>query len=158
MGGFQLSGIVNLQTGLPLTATYSGFDPSGIGFLNPNSPAGGRPYILGNPNVGGQGTQRNYFNTTAFQSSTPTSAAATPGTAGRGVIEGPGTFRVDVTLSKNIRFNENLRLQLRAEAFNAFNRTNFATLGLAASTQSTFGTVTGTRDPRTMQLGIKFYF
>ena len=158
LGGWQLSGITNLQTGLPFTATYSGFDPAGIGFLNSSSPAGGRPYVLGNPNSGGAGTQQQFFNTSAFQNSTPTLAPAVPGNAGRGIINGPGTVRFDVTLAKNIRFGESMRLQLRAEAFNVFNHTNFATLGLTASTLSTFGKVTGTRDPRTLQLGIKFYF
>lgn len=158
LGGWQLSGIVNLQTGLPFTPTYANYDPSGIGFLNASSPAGGRPYIFGDPNANALHTQQKFFDTSVFQSSTPTSAAANPGSAGRGVIEGPGTFRIDATLAKNFRFSESLRLQLRAEAFNVLNHTNFSTLGLAASTQSTFGTVTGTRDPRTLQLGIKFYF
>jgi Carboxypeptidase regulatory-like domain len=158
LGGWQLSGITNIQTGLPFTPTYSGFDPSGIGFLNASSPAGGRPFVFGDPNNGGAGTQQQFFNISAFQNSTPTLAANVPGNAGRGIINGPGTVRFDVTLAKNIRFGENLRLQLRAEAFNVFNHTNFATLGLTASTLSTFGTVTGTRDPRTLQFGIKFYF
>jgi hypothetical protein len=157
LGGWQVSGIVNLQTGLPFTATYGAFDPAGIGFLGA-SPAGGRPYLFGNPNEGAPHTQQQYFNTSVFQSSTPTSAPAIPGNSGRGVIEGPGTVRFDFTLSKNIRFTESIRLQLRAEAFNAFNHTNFSALGLAASTPSTFGRVTAVRDPRTLQFGIKFYF
>ena len=88
-------------------------------------------------------------------------------TAGRGIIEGPPTFRVHFTLTKNIRFTEDIRLQLKAEAFNLLNHTNFNTLSLAASTphavsatgvHSGFGTVLTTRDPRTMQLGIKLIF
>lgn len=158
LGGWQLSGITNIQTGLPFTATYSGYDPAGIGFLNASSPAGGRPYLYGNPNANAPHTQQRYFDTSVFQNAAPTLAAAVAGNSGRGVINGPGTTRFDVTLSKNVRFGESLRLQLRAEAFNVFNHTNFATLGVNASTLSTFGTVTGTRDPRTLQFGIKFYF
>lgn len=167
LGGWQASGIVTYQTGLPFTPTYAGFDPAGLGFLNANSPAGGRPFVLtGDANAGNR-TFEEWFNYSAFQSTTPTSALAVPANAGRGVIQGPPTFRVDFTLTKNIRFSETMALQLKGEAFNIMNRTNFTTLSLAASTPHTvnaagvhsgFGTVTGTRDPRTMQFGIKFLF
>lgn len=158
LGGWQVSGIGTYQTGLPFTPTYSGFDPAGLGFLNASSPAGGRPYWFSDPNTGGPNTQQQWFNTTAFQTTTPGLAFPIVGNAGRGIIQGPRTFRVDFTLSKNIRFSESMRLQLRAEAFNLFNTTNFTTLALAASTPTTFGNVTGTRDPRTLQFGVKFYF
>ncbi len=168
LGGWQASGIVTIQTGLPFTPTYGAFDPAGLGFLNGNSPAGGRPFVLtGNANAGNQ-TFEEWFNYSAFQASTPLTAAAIVGNAGRGVIEGPPTRRVDFTLTKNLRFTETMRLQLKGEVFNMLNTTNFTTLSLAASTphainattgvHSGFGTVTGTRDPRTMQFGIKFLF
>lgn len=169
LGGWQLSGIVTLQTGLPFTPTYSAFDPAGLGFLNPNSPAGGRPYVVSgcDPNSGGNRSFIGWFNYSCFQSSTPATAPAIPGSAGRGIINGPPLKRVDFTLTKNIRFGETLNLQLKAEAFNVFNHTNFNTLNLAASTphavnaagvHTGFGTVATVRDPRTMQLGIKFSF
>ena len=54
-------------------------------------------------------------------------------------------------------FRESMRLQLRAEAFNIFNHTNFR--GLSTNvTATTFGQVTTFRDPRVIQLGIKFDF
>lgn len=158
LGGWQASGIVTYQTGLPFTPTYAAYDPAGIGFLNPSSPAGGRPYQFGNPNENAPNTQQQWFDTSVFQNATPTSAPAVIGNAGRGVIEGPRTFRVDFTMIKNFRFTESMSLQLRAEAFNVFNTTNFTTLAVAASTPGSFGTVTGARDPRTLQFGIKFYF
>jgi hypothetical protein len=168
LGGWQVSGIATYQTGLPFTPTYSGFDPAGLGFLNASSPAGGRPFVLsGDANAGNQ-TFEEWFNYTAFQNATPTSFPAIVGNAGRGIIQGPPTKRLDLTLTKNIRFTESMRLQLRGEAFNIFNTTNFTTLSLAASTphaisattgvHSGFGTVTGVRDPRTLQFGIKFLF
>jgi hypothetical protein len=73
------------------------------------------------------------------------------------VINGPNTSRVDFTMTKNIRFNESLRLQLRGEAFNVFNHTNFRTISTNV-TAANFGQVTAVRDPRTLQLGVKFYF
>src|SRR5207237_1295627 len=104
----------------------------GLGFLNASSPAGGRPYVTCNPNSGGRHTFEEWFNYSCFQSSTPLTAPAVPTNAGRGIIEGPPTKRVDFTLTKNIRFSESMRLQLRGEAFNVFNHTNFTTLSLAA--------------------------
>jgi hypothetical protein len=60
-------------------------------------------------------------------------------------------------MTKNIRFGETMRLQLRGEAFNIFNHTNFRTLSTNV-TATTFGQVTAVRDPRTIQLGAKFIF
>ena len=60
-------------------------------------------------------------------------------------------------MTKNIRFGESMRLQLRGEAFNIFNHTNFRTLSTNV-TAATFGQVTAVRDPRTIQLGAKFIF
>jgi hypothetical protein len=167
-GGWQASSIITLQTGIPFTPTYAGYDPAGIGFLNASSPAGGRPYVTCNPNEGGKHTFEEYFNYTCFQSTTPTLATATPGTASRGSIDGPPTKRVDFTMTKNFHFGETMNLQLRGEAFNVFNHTNFTTLNVAASTPHAvnattgavtgFGVVSGVRDPRTLQLGIKFSF
>ena len=133
--------------------------PQAGGTVGKGAGQGGRAYVIGDPNSGGSQTQQQWFNTAAFFG-TPasTSFPAIPGTSSRGLIEGPPTFRVDFTLTKNIRFTESMRLQLRGEAFNVLNRTNFTTLGLAAGTPTTFGTVTGTRDPRVIQLGIKFYY
>jgi hypothetical protein len=157
LGGWQLSSIINYQTGLPFTATAANYDPAGIGFLGASA-AGGRPNQIGNPNDNGAGTQQQFFNTGAFQTVYPvTGIANIPGTAGRGTISGPDTKRVDLTLAKNIRFTENLRLQLRAEGFNLFNTTNFNTFQAVASS-STFGQILTTRDPRTFQFGIKFLF
>ncbi len=159
LGGWQASGIVTFQTGLPFTATTSSFDAAGLG----NSPArisGNRPTQLCNPNEGGAGTPQQWFNTACFQLNPPTTATDipnVPGSAGRNNINGPPTKRVDLTLSKNFRFSEHLRLQLRAEAFNLFNWTNER--GLSTNvTAANFGAVTSYRDPRTMQFGAKFYW
>ncbi|HXM35623.1 MAG TPA: hypothetical protein VN920_10580, partial [Pyrinomonadaceae bacterium] len=80
-----------------------------------------------------------------------------PGTAGRGIIKGPPTKRVDFTMAKKIRFAESVTLQLRAEFFNIFNHTNFRALGTNV-TAANFGTVISVRDPRTMQFGAKLSF
>ena len=163
LGGWQASGIVTWQTGLPFTATTSNLDFAGTGLINANPAA--RPNILCDPNQGAPHTVQQYFNTSCFQLNPANTVntrlagfATLPGTAGRGVIEGPPTFRVDFTMSKNIRFGEHMRLQLRGEAFNVFNHTNFRSFASTNVTSTLFGQIGTVRDQRTLQFGIKFSF
>jgi hypothetical protein len=109
-----------------------------------------------------------WFDVSCIQTTFPTSAPAVPGSAGRGVINGPSLFKSDMTLSKNIQFGERYKLQLRAESFNVFNQTNFVSPTLTANTARTtstttgitsgFGAITSARDPRTFQFGARFTF
>ncbi len=174
LGGWQFSGIATYQTGLPFTPTVSGFDPSGLGLIPPPLTVA-RPNTLCNPNQGGAQTFQQWFNPACFQV-TPLSGTVANNNVGngsRGSVNGPPTRRVDITLSKNIRFGERYRVQLRAEAFNVFNFVNFRGLstgvwntttvpvafgGTCTTGCSAFGSVTSVRDPRVMQLGAKFYF
>jgi hypothetical protein len=107
------------------------------------------------------------------------------GNAARGDCTGPNFFQVDLALYKNIRLNDRVKLQLRFEVFNLFNRTNFITNGsssggvdnvldassvtldapLANATQivsstipNNFGQATSARDPRQAQFGLKLIF
>ncbi|HEX8367780.1 MAG TPA: TonB-dependent receptor [Pyrinomonadaceae bacterium] len=161
-GGWQASGIATFQTGLPLTITTSNFDPAGLGFVSALV-AGGRPNVICDPNEGAPHTQGQWFNTACFVANpTATTNVNLPniaGTAGRGIVEGPGTRRVDFTLSKNIYFGSErqMRLQLRGEAFNVFNWTSFRAVSTNI-TATTFGQVLSVRDPRTLQFGVKFYW
>ena len=161
LGGWQLSGIFTAQTGLPFTATTSAFDPAGLGFI-PALIAGGRPNQICDPNEGGAQTQQQWFNTSCFTPN-PLSSSTTipnvPGNAGRSTIDGPPTTRLDLTVSKNFRFGEEdrYRLQLRGESFNTFNTTNFRAIQTNV-TSAAFGQVTTVRDPRIIQLGVKFYW
>lgn len=176
LGGWQLSGIATYQTGLPFTPTVSAYDPAGLGLLPPPLTVA-RPNLTCNPNQGGAGTFQQWFNPACFQITPTTGLATGPGNVvgngARGIVLGPPTKRVDLTLSKNFRWNERYRLQLRAEAFNVFNITSFRGLSTAVWNTTTapvafggtcttgcsiFGSVTSVRDPRNMQLGAKFYF
>lgn len=158
LGGWQASGIVTYNTGVPFTITTSSYDAAGLG-NNPAAIAGNRPNLLCDPNANAPHTLQEWFNKACFQANPAvgTLVANVPGTAGRGVVQGPSTQRVDFTMTKNIRFGETTRLQLRGEAFNIFNHTNFRTIGTNI-TLGTYGTVTAVRDPRTIQLGAKLIF
>jgi hypothetical protein len=57
-----------------------------------------------------------------------------------------------------VRFRESLSLQLRAEAFNIFNHTNFRGFTSLNVTNIAFGQIGTARDPRTMQFGAKLQF
>lgn len=84
-----------------------------------------------------------------------------PGQTGnleRNFINGPKFINIDMGLSKNIRFTESLRLQLRAEAFNVFNRANFA-IGDFNVNSTDFGRINDLRNnPRVLQFGARFDF
>lgn len=161
LGGWQLSGIATYNTGLPFTATTSSYDAAGLGIVNTNPAA--RPNLLCDPNVGGNRTVQQWFNTACFQPNPPlVTGVFTPvpnvvGNTARGNIEGPPTTRFDLTAVKNIRFGERFRVQLRAEAFNIFNKVNYRVLSTNV-TAANFGQVTSVRDPRTMQFGAKIFF
>lgn len=73
---------------------------------------------------------------------------------------GPGLWRYDMALMKNIRIFEALGGQFRAERFNLFNHNNPSNIGTTYSTSPTsaFGRVTDTRDGRTVQLALKLNF
>jgi len=112
--------------------------------------------MICDPNQNAPHTFAQWFNTACFAN--PPAGVNRVGNESRNVIIGPPTTRFDATLAKRIQFSESKALQLRWEVFNIFNHTNFTTLGLNITTPSTYGIVTGTRDPRTMQLGAKFIF
>ncbi len=160
LGGWELSGIVSLQTGLPFTGLGSNFDPAGLG-NTPALVAGNRPETLCDPNTGGARTFLQWFNTACFQLN-PTNGVAPFGNVvsntGRGTVNGPPTKRFDLSVFKNIRIGEgSKKIQLRGEAFNIFNHTNFRAIS-ATITAAAYGQVTTVRDPRTIQLGAKFIF
>ncbi|MEO7029021.1 MAG: carboxypeptidase regulatory-like domain-containing protein [Acidobacteriaceae bacterium] len=155
LGGWEVSGIVIAQSGLPFTATEFINDPAGTGSLG-NSPSSPRPDQIGNPNSGdAPHTFLKWFNTAAF-AQVPNGQVRI-GSARHGSIIGPGTERWDVSLDKNTRITEGIKLQFRADATNVLNHTNFNHIS-TNSTSSRFGRVASVGDPRVIQLALKLYF
>ena len=155
LGGWQFSGITVHYTGLGFSPATASNDPAGIGFLV-SGPSGPRPDVICDPNANSPHTDLQWFNTACFVN--PPAGVNRVGNAGRNVINGPPTTRWDATLSKSINFSESKSLQFRWEVFNVFNHTNYATFSSATITSSVYGRIGTTRDPRTMQLGVKFLF
>lgn len=155
LGGYEVSAIVSAVSGLWYTPQLTQRDPAGQGSLGPNSDAPQRPDQLGNPNLHAPHTVYQYFDTSVFQ--LVPAGQFRPGNSKVQTILGPGYQNWNVTLDRNINFPENLRLQIRVEAFNLFNHVNFNNVD-ANFNNPDFGAVTSVRDNRQLQLGAKLYF
>lgn len=155
IGGWQLAGINTVYPGEPVTFTYApqaSFFVSGItsNFRGANNY---RPDVIGNPYApAGQQTINNWFNRDAVVM--PTDPSRPFGNARRNTVRGPAFWQLDLAASKQLGLVGTSSLEVRIEAFNLLNRTNFrAPNGVRSS--PAFGTITATYDPRQLQLGLK---
>lgn len=157
LGGWEFSGIIELQSGHWLSALgNSSVDPGGLGvFTSATAPNDPRPDQVGNPNIGAPHTIAQWYNTSAF-ADVPTNEFR-PGNAPRATILGPGSQRWDLSLLKNIKVYESSALQFRAEAFNVWNHTNYNNIDTTMD-DGTTGQVLGAGEKRILQLALKFNF
>jgi len=157
LNGWQLNGIVRFWTGPPATVSANG----NLGTLGGGQRAN---YIGGDLNPS-ERTRRNYFNVFAFGRP----AEGDLGNLGRNTLRLPGINNWDLSLFKNTRLTERVNVQFRFETFNSFNHTQWGGVntGLGVpnpgtapteATRGTFGEVNSTRDPRTLQFGLKLLF
>jgi hypothetical protein len=161
-GGWEMSGIVTFQSGIPFTPSTSSWDPAGLGLI-PAAIAGSRPNTLCDPNQNAPHLFLQYYNTACYQPNPAINAGIVnvPGNGARGAITGPPTQRFDFSLFKNIQLSKEhseARLQLRMEVFNIFNHTNFWTIASSNVTSTLQGQISTVRDPRTIQIGAKLFF
>jgi hypothetical protein len=183
-GDWELSTIVQASSGYPYTiflgnvpGLSSNGSMAGTGYASNQ-----RPDLTGEPCHVSGGSPAQWFNPAAF--TIDNHVIGTNGNAPRHICDGPGFFRVDAALYKNIKLGKRVALQLRAEMFNVFNRTNFlsddgtevqttwtpqsvvfdtgdpttATRILSATPAGGFGLMNKAADPRQMQLGVKIVF
>ena len=154
LGGWEVSGIQTFQTGLPTQASQAVIDPTGADCLGP-SPCSLRVNQIGDPNTGNRSFTQ-FFNTAAL--AIPAAGQTTLPSERPGALRLPGFWRTDLGLFKNIKLSERFGFQFRAEAFNVFNHTNPICCTSTSFTSPSFGQVSTTRDPRTLELGLKFAF
>jgi hypothetical protein len=146
-GGWQLGGIVNARTGLPIEVLITRPDVvyrdnrSGAILSSPIVGPDGTVYTTAIINVPGGGNSRNirrpevvpgvdpyldagrnFLNPAAFAIPQP----GTFGNLGRNALHGPNLAQLDLTLDKTFRLNERFSLQFRGEFYNIFNHANFA--------------------------------
>lgn len=153
-GGWEISGVTVAEAGSPVNVYYS-TDTTGLGGSVTN-----RPNLIS----GAQGakTQANWFKTGAFAPPTPPWAGGPNqgfGSAGKDSVVGPGLFNWNLSIFKSfpLTSHEGPKLEFRVESFNTFNHTEFDTID-SGFTDSNFGQVTSTYDPRELQFGGKFIF
>ncbi|MBV8820785.1 MAG: TonB-dependent receptor [Acidobacteriaceae bacterium] len=147
LGGWQVTGVSTFKSGFPIGVT---------GAVNNTGSFGGtqRPDLVGNPAVS-HPTLAQWFNTAAFQQPAPFTFGNAPRYMSN--VRAPGLETFDIGIQKWFKWRELLRLQFRAEMFNAFNRANFYApdhgFGDAA-----FGQISATLPPRDVQFGLKLYW
>ena len=149
-GGWQVTAIHVLQSGLALTATLGGANVVNLG-----GERRARPNLVGDPVLPeSQRTLARWFNTDAFAAFTVPQAF---GNAGVGIMRGPGVANFDFTFAKNFSISDARYIQFRTELFNAFNHPNFGPPNIARDS-SGFGQILSAAPARIIQFGVKFYF
>jgi hypothetical protein len=149
LGGWQYSGVVTMQTGLPLSPEL-GRDIAGVG-----SSARQRPEAIRSPYIPrGERTVGRWFDASAYVQP----AFGTFSSVARNILRAPGTNTFDMSLAKVVRLGEGRQLELRGDAFNVFNNTQFAGVGSSFFTPSTFGRVTSARNERNLMVGARIQF
>ena len=144
LGGWELSGMVLSESGIPLNVTLSGANGSaGLG-----NGATNRPDLVGNLTY--PGTIGEWFNTAAFAAP----ALGTFGNAGHNDIRGPGRTNFSGIKWWN---PEGATIEFRFETFNTFNHTQFQNPSTTFGSGN-FGVITSAFDPRVLQLAMKLIF
>lgn len=146
LDGWAVNGILVFQSGYPITVTRNG-DPIGIGLGNTS-----RPDAVCDPNLGGSRSLDRYFDTDCLPG-----PANRFGNAGRAIIGGPGNNNWNLGLFKNFSFKEDMRLQFRAEFFNAFNHPEWGIPGNRLH-RGNYARIDSVGDPRIIQFGLKLLF
>jgi hypothetical protein len=143
LGGWQFADVTTIQGGFPL-------DP-GLAIAKPGLAT--RPDGVPGESISGPKTVKEWFNTSAFTAPPP----GFFGNARTGSITGPGTIAFDMALYKDFNVGERAKFQFRSEFFNIFNHTNFANVSTSFGSGN-FGEVTSARDPRILELALRFQF
>ncbi len=171
LNGWQLSGIYRYQTGGPFNVSANISGLSGYGLTGTQQVEGARIVLLKAPGSGNSSDPYRMFDTSAF-------AASNFGS--QGFESGRNFLRVgpinswDLALSKEFIVKEGVKFEIRLDAFNALNHTqfdgvsstaNFASPGSTTITNlgsttnvNGFGAVNSVRPPRNMQLSARFQF
>lgn len=150
LGGWQTSAIATVGGGRPLTPQLSE-DNSNTG--NTGGIFGAdRPHLVAHPGVSAPSPER-FFDPSAFA----VPEAHSFGNAGRNILTGPGTATLDLALVRRLEVTEGLTAEVRAEAFNLLNHTNFD-LPQRTADLPTFGRILSASQARQLQLGLRFSF
>jgi hypothetical protein len=146
IAGWQLSGAFTARTGFPVTVTTGDTSNASTGTARPN--------LVGPANLDpGARTVDRWFDKNAFVAPAP----YTFGTAGRNIIDGPGSKALNANIAKFFRITEKTKLQFRGEMFNITNHPNFG-LPNGAFGNAAFATIRSANVPRQVQFALKYLF
>jgi len=166
-GGWTVSGLWRWTSGYPFSISSgfgwaTNFDEQSLAVLDGKRPRTGVFMIGGQPNV-----FENPNNTSDPNSAINQFRAALPGESGqRNNFRGPGTFNVDLSVSKSWNFTERQALRFSTEAFNLTNTPRFDVgtmqLNLAGNSitnSSSFGNLSSTlSNPRVLEFSLRYIF
>ena len=167
LGGWQISGITDIQTGVPLAVSDGTTSPANGGLnsgwtnrANYSSSCGSSAPIVNQNNTLSTTLGIQWFNVGCFSDHTQNYVL---GNSVPGNVWGPGRVNFDLSMSKAARIRERYEIKVRVDAFNAFNTPHFANPGTTCCTAQSagFGVITGTdgsNPNRQLQLGIHFAF
>ena len=150
LGGWNLNGIISLNTGQPLTVV-SGVDNARTGT------GGQRADLVGDPYFTGDRSRQDQYTEWLRKAAFAPNALGTYGNLGRGTYFGPGYASVDLGLMKNFVVKERFNTQFRFEMFNSLNRANFANPNTTQN-NANFMRITAAQDPRILQLALRLTF
>jgi len=132
LGGWQLYWIAYMETGQFFTPSFSGADPS-----NTNT-SGGLPDRLANGNLPASERRLDrWFDASAFVRP----PAGRFGNSGMNILEGPGLYEHNLTISKSFGITERLKFTFVAAMQNVFNHPNFNNPASNISTPGSVGVV-----------------
>jgi hypothetical protein len=159
VNGWTISPIISLQSGTPFsmaTGATKNFDSNGQN--RPNLVPGVSAFL--DPHRNRSVSRNAWFNTAAFTANGPGLGIGPGGADGnspRDYLRAPGYRDVDLGLFRDFSFERGIKLQVRAEATNAFNLVslNAPTANLASSLD---GKITSAGSPRLIQLGMRLTF
>ncbi len=158
LGGWTLSGINTMASGEVATLQYSptaSFQVSGIqqDFRGANNY---RPNVNGDP-YGDRDSVATYLSRDTV--TVPGDPSQPFGNAPRNSVRGPWFWQMDLVAAKDfpLPLGDQTRIQVRLEAFNVLNKTNFRAPN-ANRSLGNYGTITATQDARQLQLGVKLTF
>ena len=159
LGGWTLNWIFTWETGQPVTIPCTITTASGAGC--------DALFVSGaNPNAGPHNVTQ-FWNPEAFYNPAPTATVGQSNLAPLGgapsQVYGPRLTRLDAALRRSFQLTESVRLEFRAEVYNALNHPFFALpSNLNFLNATNFGQISSTRDnpndARELQFAVKFYF
>jgi hypothetical protein len=146
--GWAIQGITQMRTGSPVNI-FSGRDTRGNRYSTTQRP----DYVGGSIYVADRGPDNGWFRREAFRDAAP----GRFGNLGWNVGRGPGLVNFDLSLHKSFPVWNESYLQFRADAFNAFNHANFNN-PVNTLSNGAFGQILSARDPRILQLALRYQF